>query len=453
MTDESLYLMSPLGGPRSATSSGTPEPLPRRPAVAAASTRARALEVVVRRAAAAAARAAWPSPAGATRRSCSPWRRTSPAAKGCPTRCRSPAGFPDVAGGRRAARGRSTSSATSGCATGTASTLADELDVVGPIATEHLRAARRRLAADASPATSRSSSAVRGGIADRRRGRRSRCSGAAHRIAPLAGARARRPRPPCGDRARPCRRCSRARRRGRGSRAAPRRWTRPPVRGCDRPASTLLLAASAAIERVAAAVVRHERPHRSCAAAPRCSARRNRAILAAPYDVGCTSPLLHPDVVHALARDGRVPRSRRPHRRAASLAPDLLPDARAGPHRKATFTSVLHGVATPVRSPSAWDGTAASTRDLVDAEAAAPRVAGRRADAADGGAAAGGLAGEPRRPPTRPNRNSIRVAGGRRRRDDIYAVAVGGRSPYGACSGSSVSAVERTATILEDPWT
>jgi asparagine synthase (glutamine-hydrolysing) len=66
-------------------------------------------------------------------------------------------------------------------------------------------------------------------------------------------------------------------------------------------------------------------------------AARNRQILARKQDVEFTSPLLHPDVVHALARDGGV--LGRGDRTAVlrCLASDLLPDEVLTRSSKASF--------------------------------------------------------------------------------------------------------------------
>jgi asparagine synthase (glutamine-hydrolysing) len=65
---------------------------------------------------------------------------------------------------------------------------------------------------------------------------------------------------------------------------------------------------------------------------------RNRQILAQRRDVDFSSPLLHPDFVHALARDGGV--LGRGDRTAAlrALASDLLPDDVLSRSSKASFT-------------------------------------------------------------------------------------------------------------------
>jgi len=93
---------------------------------------------------------------------------------------------------------------------------------------------------------------------------------------------------------------------------------------------------------------------------------RNRRVLATHADVELTSPLLHPEVVHALARAGGV--IGRGDRTAVlrALASDLLPDdvlARSG---KAAFTRCYMG--RPTREFAAsWSGDGVDL-DLVDPE-------------------------------------------------------------------------------------
>ena len=72
-------------------------------------------------------------------------------------------------------------------------------------------------------------------------------------------------------------------------------------------------------------------------------AAHNRQILARQRDVDLSSPLLHPDFVHALARDGGV--LGRGDRSAAlrALAADLLPDNVLSRTSKASFTSCYMG--------------------------------------------------------------------------------------------------------------
>ena len=70
---------------------------------------------------------------------------------------------------------------------------------------------------------------------------------------------------------------------------------------------------------------------------------QNRRILASEKDVDFNSPLLDPEVVHALARDGRV--LGRVDRTDAmrALASDLLPDSVLTRTSKAMFTRCYHG--------------------------------------------------------------------------------------------------------------
>jgi Asparagine synthase len=65
---------------------------------------------------------------------------------------------------------------------------------------------------------------------------------------------------------------------------------------------------------------------------------RNRRILAERRDVAMSSPLLHPDFVHALARDGGVLGRGTRTDVLRSLAPDLLPDQVLARTTKAAFT-------------------------------------------------------------------------------------------------------------------
>ncbi len=93
---------------------------------------------------------------------------------------------------------------------------------------------------------------------------------------------------------------------------------------------------------------------------------RNRRILARSRDVEFTSPLLHPDVVHALARDGgRLGRGGRTTvlRR---LIPDLLPDLVFTRTSKATFTTCYLGAHTRAFAQQ-WSGQGVDP-ELVDPE-------------------------------------------------------------------------------------
>ena len=69
----------------------------------------------------------------------------------------------------------------------------------------------------------------------------------------------------------------------------------------------------------------------------------NRRVLASEKDVDFSSPLLDPEVVHALARDGGV--LGRVDRTDAmrALASDLLPDSVLSRTSKASFTRCYHG--------------------------------------------------------------------------------------------------------------
>jgi hypothetical protein len=91
---------------------------------------------------------------------------------------------------------------------------------------------------------------------------------------------------------------------------------------------------------------------------------RNRRILAARADVELTSPLLHPEVVHALARDGG--RLGRGDRTAVlrAMAADLLPDDVVSRSGKASFTRCYMGRPTQ-EFAAAWTGVGVDP-ELVD---------------------------------------------------------------------------------------
>jgi Asparagine synthase len=95
-------------------------------------------------------------------------------------------------------------------------------------------------------------------------------------------------------------------------------------------------------------------------------ADRNRRILARKRGVMVSSPLLHPDVVHALARAGGMAG---PGDRTAvlrGLVPDLLPDEVLARSTKAVFTNCY--MTDPTRAFAAeWDGEGVDV-DLVDAD-------------------------------------------------------------------------------------
>ena len=91
---------------------------------------------------------------------------------------------------------------------------------------------------------------------------------------------------------------------------------------------------------------------------------RNRRILAARTNVELTSPLLHPEVVHALARDGG--RLGRGDRTAVlrAMASDLLPDDVVSRTGKASFTRCYMGRPTQ-EFAAAWTGVGVDP-ELVD---------------------------------------------------------------------------------------
>ncbi len=76
-------------------------------------------------------------------------------------------------------------------------------------------------------------------------------------------------------------------------------------------------------------------------------ARRNRRILAGRREVDISSPLLHPDFVHAVARDGGA--LGRGDRTSAlrALVPDLLPDDVLARDDEGRVHPVLHGILHP----------------------------------------------------------------------------------------------------------
>ncbi len=94
---------------------------------------------------------------------------------------------------------------------------------------------------------------------------------------------------------------------------------------------------------------------------------QNRDVLSVPYDVRFTSPLLHPDVVQALAREGGYLGGGDRTAVLRRLAPDLLPDAVLARTSKATFTRCYMADHTR-RFAERWDGTGVDP-ELVDPEA------------------------------------------------------------------------------------
>jgi asparagine synthase (glutamine-hydrolysing) len=94
---------------------------------------------------------------------------------------------------------------------------------------------------------------------------------------------------------------------------------------------------------------------------------RNRRIQAERWDVGVSSPLVHADVVAALAARGGFlgPGDRTASLRA--LVPDLLPDEVLSRTSKAVFTNCYMTSYTQ-EFAAEWDGTGVDS-DLVDAEA------------------------------------------------------------------------------------
>ena len=93
---------------------------------------------------------------------------------------------------------------------------------------------------------------------------------------------------------------------------------------------------------------------------------RNRRILAERRDVAMMSPLLHPDFVHAIARDGGVLGRGTRTDVLRLLAPDLLPDQVLARTTKAAFT--LCYLSCHTREFAArWTGAGVDS-ELVDPE-------------------------------------------------------------------------------------
>jgi asparagine synthase (glutamine-hydrolysing) len=94
-------------------------------------------------------------------------------------------------------------------------------------------------------------------------------------------------------------------------------------------------------------------------------AARNRAFQAGGCDVEIRSPLVDPEVVHALARQGRRlgPGDRTNELR--TLVPDLLPDEILARTTKADFTDCYLGRLTR-EFAAGWDGSGVD-HELVDA--------------------------------------------------------------------------------------
>jgi asparagine synthase (glutamine-hydrolysing) len=241
--------------------------------------------------------------------------------------------------------------------------LDDELDVVGPIAAEHLR----RHGVVWPPAIASDVplvDAVPGGSLIDGEGGDQLLEVWNHRVGPLADV-LRSPRPVRRSRLRHAlEACAPASWRGpRAARATvsahPRPWLRPA--GLE-----LVLAAYDAVERSRAlsyATSVRSIVHRRAEVL----ANRNRAVLAAARcDVTHSSPLLDPDVVDALARDGGFLGRRDRTDVLRRLASDLLPDAVLARTTKATFTTCY--MASHTRAFAAdWTGIGVDP-ELVDVE-------------------------------------------------------------------------------------
>jgi hypothetical protein len=214
----------------------------------------------------------------------------------------------------------------------------DELDVIGPLAVPHLLA--HGVVWPASIASDLPLiDAVKGGSVIDGEGGDDVLGIAAHRVASLTRL-LRRPRPLQWRRVRPALAAlAPAAVRGRHER---RRWDTSPF--------TWLL--PAALDPLVAAVERAERdrPLSFAASVRTVPTRRtqvlgahNRRLIASQSGVDYSSPLLHPDFVHALARDGGV--LGRGDRTATlrALASDVLPDSVLSRTSKAIFTRCYMG--------------------------------------------------------------------------------------------------------------
>jgi asparagine synthase (glutamine-hydrolysing) len=237
----------------------------------------------------------------------------------------------------------------------------DELDVVGPIAAVHLR----EYGVVWPPTIATDVPVVEvvpgGSVIDGEGGDEVLCT-SAHRVAPLTRL-VRQPRPlrwrrvrsalgvfaPAGLRA--------AKARGR-HREVPTPWLRPAAR-------------DAFLE----ALAQRERSQRLSFAAsvqivPRWRAQvigmRNRRILAGRRGVDYSSPLLHPDFVRAIARDGGVLGRGDRTQVLRALAPDLLPDHVLARTDKAAFNGAHMSLHTR-EFAAKWSGDGVDS-DLVDPE-------------------------------------------------------------------------------------
>ncbi len=185
---------------------------------------------------------------------------------------------------------------------------------------------------------------------------------AAHRVAPLTLLR-RQPRPLRWPRYRPLFEALspapvRVRR-------AHRRWHEQPLPWLRPVAKDALVSALTEVERVQPLSFRASVHLIARRRSPVIGAH-NRRILAAQRGVELVSPLLDPDVVRALARDGGV--LGRGDRTAVlrRLVPDLLPDAVLARTTKARFTRAFMGAQTRAFATS-WTGVGIDP-ELVDAE-------------------------------------------------------------------------------------
>jgi asparagine synthase (glutamine-hydrolysing) len=237
----------------------------------------------------------------------------------------------------------------------------DELDVVGPIAREHL-VDHGVLWPPAIAGDVPLVEAVPGGSVIDGEGGDEVLGVGAHRIAPLAHL-LNSPRPVSWRR---CRSAAatlapaavRGRREARRFGTQPLTWLRPAAKAA-------LVAAMERVERErplsfarGVRMVRSDRSH--------VLGSRNRRTLAQARGVDFSSPLLHPDVVEALAREGGVVGRGSRSQVLRSLAGDLLPDQVLGRTSKADFTRCYMGRHTR-EFATEWSGDGVDD-ELVDAE-------------------------------------------------------------------------------------
>jgi asparagine synthase (glutamine-hydrolysing) len=212
-------------------------------------------------------------------------------------------------------------------------TIHDELDLVGPLAQAHL-VAHGVLWPPTIHGDSPFVEHARGGSLIDGEGGDDVLGVAAHRIAPLTYL-LRAPRPLRWRRIRPAlRTLAPGRVRAKLARRSmlaerPMSWLRPAAR---RALTHEIRAAEIAAPLSFAASVRRVPRRRT-----QVLLARNRAVLGESHDVAISSPLLHPDVVQALADDGKRLGTGTRTATLRSLVPDLLPDVVLARTTKAEF--------------------------------------------------------------------------------------------------------------------